>query len=210
MLAAIRAEPTAPAPMVTAQRIVAVGVESGRPGCAACHMQDGAGQPQVGIPRLAGLTSSYIRNQLDYFAAGQRYSAAMTPYARQLGPAQREAVAGYFASLPIPLKPEPQNPPEALLARGRALFLDGDFRTGVLPCAECHGPTGLGVGDFSPRLAGQSAAYVGKELWGWHAGNLRDPKGAFMQVEAGHLSSSDIDAVADFVSSLGETVSKAP
>jgi cytochrome c553 len=47
--------------------IVADGVAPGRPGCAACHVQDGSGQPDVGMPRLAGLTASYLLDQLNYF-----------------------------------------------------------------------------------------------------------------------------------------------
>jgi hypothetical protein len=47
-------------------------------------MQDGSGQPDVGVPRLAGLTASYLLDQLNYFAAGTRQNTAMGPYARML------------------------------------------------------------------------------------------------------------------------------
>jgi cytochrome c553 len=70
---------------ITAGRAIVVdGVAPGRPGCAACHMQDGSGQPDVGVPRLAGLTASYLLDQLNYFAAGTRQNTAMGPYARML------------------------------------------------------------------------------------------------------------------------------
>jgi hypothetical protein len=60
------------------------GLSPERPSCAACHLQNGAGQPDVGIPRLPGLTSSYIAEQLNYFATGLgairiRDDAAPTP-----------------------------------------------------------------------------------------------------------------------------------
>jgi cytochrome c553 len=188
--------------------IVADGVAPGRPGCAACHMLDGSGQPDVGIPRLAGLTASYLLDQLNYFASGIRQNAAMGPYAGLLTPAQRQQVADYFASLPVPPAPEPPDSRTAQVSRGRTVFLNGDDRTNLLACAQCHGPTALGVGDFSPRLAGQAGSYIAEQLTHWRAGGLRDPKGAFMRSEAGHLTPADIKAVAAYLASSQDTETK--
>lgn len=182
--------------------IVVNGVSTERPGCSSCHLQNGAGQPDVGIPRLTGLTLSYITAQLGYFATGARQDTAMAPYAAALTLGQRQAVADYFASLPVLAQAGLSSTSPARLNRGRALFLNGDYRTGLLSCSQCHGPTGLGVGDYSPRLAGQSAAYVAEQLLQWQSGELRDPDGAFMRAEASRLTRSDIEAVAVFVESL--------
>lgn len=184
--------------------IASHGITPERPGCASCHLANGAGQPEVGIPRLAGLTASYIAAQLGYFANGARHNSAMAPYARALAPAQRQELADYYASLPVPAPTSPELPAPDTLARGSAVFLNGDAATGLLACAECHGQTALGVGDFSPALAGQSAAYVEDKLLQWHAGALRDPKGAFMRAEASHLSQAQIEAVAAYVASLSD------
>jgi cytochrome c553 len=189
--------------IATGYNIAVRGVSPERPSCAACHLQNGAGQPDVGIPRLAGLTSSYIAEQLNYFATGARRDAVMAPYATMLSPGQRRAVADYFASLPVPERPNLQRAETATLNHGRELFLDGDYHTGLLSCSQCHGRTGLGVGDFSPRLAGQSADYVSEKLQKWRSGNLCDPQGSFMRAEASHLNQSDIAALAAFISSLG-------
>jgi cytochrome c553 len=191
------------ATIAAGRAIVAHGVSPERPGCASCHLQNGAGQADVGIPRLAGLSASYIAEQLGYFALGLRHDTAMAPYAAALSSRERQAVADYFASLPVPEPPDPPPTRSTQPQRGRALFLDGDYRTGLISCSQCHGQTGLGVGDFSPRLAGQSAAYVAEKLRQWRSGEPRDPKGAFMRAEASHLSQSDIDAVAAYVASLG-------
>jgi cytochrome c553 len=61
---------------------------------------------------------------------------------------------------------------------------------------------GQGVGNFSPSLADQSAAYVVEQLDAWKAGDSRDPSGAFMQAESSHLPDPDIAAVAAFLESL--------
>ena len=182
--------------------IVVHGVSPERASCASCHQQNGAGQPDVGIPRLAGLTSSYIAAQLDYFATGARRDPVMSPYATMLTPVQRQEVADYFASLPIPEQPDPVPANTKTLDQGRELFLDGEYHTGLLSCSQCHGRTGLGVGDFSPRIAGQSGDYISQKLQQWRSGDLRDPKGSFMRAEASHLTPSDIGALAAFVSSL--------
>ena len=197
---AIGDEPT----VAAGYEIVVHGVSPERPSCSSCHQQNGAGQPDVGIPRLAGLTSSYIAAQLEYFATGARYDPVMSPYATMLTPVQRQSVADYFASLPVPEQPDLVHAGAATVDHGRTLFLDGDYRSGLLSCSQCQGRTGLGVGDFSPRLAGQSADYVAEKLQQWHSGELCDPKGIFMRAEASHLTQSDITALAAFVSSLRE------
>ncbi|MDR3523420.1 MAG: c-type cytochrome [Acetobacteraceae bacterium] len=185
--------------MIAAQSLI-----PGRVACAACHMENGAGQPDVGIPRLAGLDARQLEEQLAYFAKGERRSAAMAPYAVALNNTQRRQVAAYFASLPVPAEPDRLASTPQQLARGRSLYADGDQHTEMQACVQCHGVTGLGVGQFSPRLAGQSAAYVADQLARWRAGDMRDPKGAFMQAEARTLSDTDIAAVAAYVAHLGQ------
>jgi cytochrome c553 len=180
---------------IEAGRKIAVdGISLEKPACAACHLPNGAGQPDTGIPRLAGLTAGYIEAQLQYFASGARQSPVMEAYAAGLTASRRHA-ADYFASLPVPSTSDLLSATDAKLERGREIFLNGDFQTGALACAQCHGPTGLGVGDFSPRIAGQSAAYISWQLQNWRADGPRDPQGAFMQAEARRLSPSDADAV---------------
>jgi cytochrome c553 len=196
---------------VAAGRSVAVdAVSPGHPACAACHLPDGAGRPEVGIPRLAGLGATYISAQLEYFATGARHSVVMSPFAALLTTDQRRAVADYFSSLPVPPDADTLPASSDTLTRGRDLFLNGDAASGAPACANCHGSTGLGVGDFSPRLAGQSAAYVAETLNAWRTGDLRDPKGAFMQAEARRLSPSSITAVAAYVAALDDDRSKKP
>ena len=192
------------ATILAGRQIAAHGTEPGRPGCASCHLLNGAGQPDAGIPRLAGLTSSYIVAQLGYFAAGDRHNVAMAPYAAALSAAQKQEAADYFSSLPVPVNADSPAMVAEMTAHGRMLFLDGDYRTGVFACSQCHGPTGAGVGDFSPRLAGQSAAYVEDELKLWHAGDMRDPHGAYMRAEAKTLSETDIQALAAYVADMSK------
>jgi cytochrome c553 len=80
---------------VAAGRAVAIGgVAPEWP--AACHLPNGAGQPDVGIPRLAGLSATYMAAQLDYFATGARRSVTMTPFAAALTAAERQQAVFAF------------------------------------------------------------------------------------------------------------------
>lgn len=182
--------------------IATQGARPDKAACSSCHGQNGAGQPDVGIPRLAGLTATYIEEQLGYFASGKRANYVMAGYAAALTPAQRKAVAAFYASLPLPQHADPITGDNATLDLGRKLFLNGDLRQGLLACSQCHGPDGLGVGTFSPRLAGQSAAYIFDQLQHWHDGSERDPKGQFMQAIAKHLDKASMQAVAAYAASL--------
>jgi cytochrome c553 len=204
MTRAAAQEPATGDDIAAGQAIAIHGVAPGRATCAACHMSDGAGQPEVGIPRLAGLDFAYILDQLTFFAEGTRSNPAMQPFAKLLTPEQRRQVAAYFTGVPVHAQSAPTFHRERTLKTGKRLFLDGDFQTGLLACANCHGPGGQGVGSFAPRLAGQSAAYIEEELDAWKAGGQRDPHGAFMRAEASHLSDRDIAAVAAFLESLND------
>jgi cytochrome c553 len=81
--------------------------------------------------------------------------------ARSLDDATVKALADYYSRL----KPATGRAPgdAALAARGKALFDKGDMDRGVVACATCHGPQAGGNGPI-PRLAGQHADYVYKQL----------------------------------------------
>ena len=79
------------ATVATGAAIAAHGTVTGRAACSSCHGQDGAGQPDVGIPRLAGLSAYYIHEQLGYFASGARHNYVMSSYTAALTPAERRA-----------------------------------------------------------------------------------------------------------------------
>lgn len=56
----------------------------------------------------------------------------------------------------------PQAKPDA--SKGEQLFSQGDAARGVPACASCHGPGGNSPGAANPKLAGQHADYVFKQL----------------------------------------------
>ena len=65
--------------------------------CAACHGATGMSVAPH-IPNLAGQKPAYLKSQLTAFQNGQRSHDVMSAIARQLSPAQRDALAAYFSA----------------------------------------------------------------------------------------------------------------
>ncbi len=186
----------------TADRIIAEGNSQGAPACNSCHGANGEGMAAAGFPRLAGLGKAYLLEQLDAFSAGTRRNEVMHPIAKALSAAERRALAEHYSELPQPVQvswplPEPRPGDGAawLAARGR-------WSDNLPACAQCHGPTGMGVGEHFPPLAGQPAAYIAAQLRGWKAG-LRPPGPLALMVQvAVKLTEPEIAALADYYAAL--------
>ena len=76
--------------------------------------------------------------------------------------------------------------------------------TGVPACSGCHSPTGLGNGPAGyPRLGGQHAAYIEKQLKNFRAGErANDGEAKVMRQVAQQLSDAEISAVANYIAGL--------
>lgn len=175
--------------------------------CAACHGPKGVAVA-LNFPNLAGQSATYLYLQLKQFRGGQRGDPIMSTQVANLSDADMRNLAGYYASLP----PKPAGPTESQSA-GAQLYLDGDPARGIPPCQGCHGSDATGVrveadgkpqppwASF-PRLRGQSAVYVAKELHDFRAGTRSGNSNAkIMQAVAGTLSDEDIQHVSAYLSS---------
>ncbi len=87
---------------VSGKDIVLHGNDNGALPCAACHGVNGAGNTSMGAPVLAGLPANMIVQALAQMAQGQGGNEIMQRVAAGLSPAERQAVATYFAGLPKP------------------------------------------------------------------------------------------------------------
>lgn len=131
--------------------------------CSTCHGPRGISTSPE-FPILAAQRRSYIESQLEAFRAHTRGEQIahdfMWGIAGGLDDRMIDAVAGYYAAQP-PAPGRAGDP--ALIAKGKQLFEEGVAGRGIPACATCHGMDGAGQGDF-PRLAGQHAKYVVKQL----------------------------------------------
>lgn len=83
------------------------------------------------------------------------------------------------------------------LAKGEALYNNGDNARGIPACSSCHGDKGNSSISVNPKLAGQHEAYLAKQL-----GNFKtaERNNAVMSAFAKPLSESEIRNVAAFLS----------
>jgi cytochrome c553 len=131
--------------------------------CSTCHGPRGVSR-SAEFPILAAQREGYLLAQLDAFRTHARAEKDahdfMWGIAGQLDPAVIRGLARYYASQP-PAPARVDDP--ALVAKGKALFDAGVPERGIPACATCHGAHAEGMGDF-PRLAGQHAKYVAKQI----------------------------------------------
>lgn len=180
----------------TAQALVSQGNGRGAPPCQSCHGADGAGQAAAGFPRLAGLDPAYLRRQLDDYAKGTRANPVMQPVATALSADERDAVAAYYAGLPVAAKAAAAPAKNPANDTGATLATHGRWSDQVPACEQCHGPGGVGVGAHFPPLAGQPAAYIEAQLKAWQQGTRRNDPLQLMQHLSRALDARDIAAVA--------------
>jgi cytochrome c553 len=192
--------------------------------CISCHGPDGKGMPAAGFPRLAGLPADYIGKQLRDFRSGARDNPVMKPIASALTDEELSAVASAYAARPkVNVTPSANGTPRPLAGSGAWLALRGAWERNIPECILCHGPSGVGVGDNFPPLAGQSALYLETQLQAWRtqtvvsgkgrsakttylpATRQNDPNG-LMQHIAADLSEAEIKAVAAYFESLGDSM----
>ena len=91
------------------------------------------------------------------------------------------------------------------LALGEQLYRAGNLETKVPSCTGCHSPKGLGNDpSFVPRLSGQYAEYIEKQLRDFRAGKrLNDGDDAqIMRSVAKHMSDAEIIAISSYIAGL--------
>lgn len=191
------------------QKIATTGAD-GVIACVACHGAKGEGMAAAGFPYLAGQGAAYLALQLQDFAKGERSNPVMAPIAKGLNAQQVQAVSAYYAQLPAPFD-----------AKGLSAHLDtypskdavgawlanrGDWANNIPACIQCHGPGGVGVGDYFPAIAGQPAAYIREQLLAWKAQKRAPGPLALMGDVASRMNDAQMTAVADYFAALPAAV----
>lgn len=167
--------------------------------CSVCHGPGGR-SVSPNFPRLAGQHEDYLENQLkafrDHSRSDEDAQNYMWGWARALSDTDIAAIGDYYQAQ-TPAKGEPVSP--ILEARGRKIYEQGLPSRAVPACIACHGPGAAGNGSI-PRLAGQHASYLVKQLRVFHT-ELRPGAVAMMAIIKG-LSDDDMEALAGYLQSL--------
>lgn len=179
--------------------------------CAACHGPQGRGTSNTYFPRLAGKPAGYLLNQLVAFRDGRRRYTPMNYLLEFQLDSYLQDMANYFAAQRPPLLArDVADVSNGLLDRGQALVLGGDPDHGIPACAGCHGPSFTGMEPAIPGLVGLQASYISAQLGAWRYGTRTAAAPDCMQVVAGHLTETDVTAVAAWLSALPIPADPAP
>lgn len=131
--------------------------------CALCHGPKGD-SPSSAFPKLAGQQAAYIDAQLKAFRSQARddpgAQAYMWAMASRLDDATIADLAAYYAAQKAMVGTPADR---ALVAEGKKIYEQGIPEEKIMACFSCHGPDAKG-NDTIPRLAGQHAPYMVKQL----------------------------------------------
>jgi cytochrome c553 len=168
--------------------------------CSNCHGVRGVSE-SPNFPHLAAQTPAYVDAQLKSFRVHGRLDPPGFEYmwgiSSRLTDQQIAGLAAYFSTQPAP---PAQRQDAELEKRGRAIFDNGIAARNIPACSSCHGAHGEGQGQF-PRLAGQHADYVAKQLNVFQRTDQR-PEGAIMKTVAHSLTAENIESIAAYVQSM--------
>ncbi len=176
--------------------------------CQGCHGVDGMTvNPEC--PNLAGQKPGYIFKQVKDFQNGKRHNDTMTAMAGLAGTDQDlKDIAAYYASLKIMggsryMMGEPTD--KKKIAAGKKIFLNGNPRTGLYGCVNCHGKKGQGKSETNqifPVIGGQTKDYLAKQLREFRsADRTNDPANMMMDI-AKKMTDAEIDEVTEYLGSI--------
>ncbi|PCK01276.1 MAG: cytochrome c4 [Alteromonadaceae bacterium] len=178
--------------------------------CAACHGADG-NSASATFPKLAGLGDKYLLKQLKDIRSGARPVAMMTGMLEGYSDQQLADIAAFFDAQEMQLSGSKDIKVQVNsgmkvdgLALGARIYRAGNHETGVPSCTGCHSPRGLGNSPaLYPRLSGQHADYISKQLKDFRAGNrTNDSQGRVMRSVAKNMNDAEIEALANFIAGL--------
>ncbi|MYM63728.1 cytochrome c [Pseudomaricurvus sp. HS19] len=200
--------------IAAAQGVLAAGDAAAGEGkaamCAACHGADG-NSPAPNFPKLAGLGEKYLLKQMHDIKAGDRQVMEMTGLLDSMSEQDMADIAAFFDSKTTQLagaKPLTVRVNSGAdvdgLALGETLYRAGKADVGTPACTGCHSPRGQGNEPAGyPRLSGQHADYIEKQLRDFRAGaRVNDGDQRTMRSVAKNLSDAEIKALANFISGL--------
>lgn len=168
--------------------------------CSTCHGPRGESISSA-FPRLAGQQAQYLDVQLKAFRDRTRgdpmAQAYMWGMASQLDDASIASLSAYYsAQKPV----QGGKFPAKLTQEGKTIFESGVVGTNSQPCVTCHGKNGEGNSIY-PRLAGQHAEYLVKQLVLFKSQLRADTNATIMHNISSAMSFEQMEAVAAYLAS---------
>ncbi len=165
--------------------------------CTACHMADG-NSVVPSFPKIAGQQPGYIAKQLADFKSGARLDDTMKGMVAALSEQDMLDLEAYFSDQTQSPGEISQDQAELALA-GEVIYRGGLAKFSVTACMACHGPDGKGLQPNFPRLSGQHASYIEKQLLAFKDGSRSN---SMMNGIAFPLSAEQIKNLSVYISGL--------
>ena len=180
--------------------------------CGACHGATGI-SPAPTYPNLAGQQPAYIVKQLADFKSGARTDMMMAPMAANLSEQDMADLGAYCSSqkrsgeqaavstddsAPTAESSVSASNVEIVTSTSAKAIYAGDVKSGQeksAMCVACHGADGNSLVTIYPKLAGQSANYIAKQLTDFKSGARVDP---VMVGMVAALSATDMNDIAAY------------
>jgi cytochrome c553 len=175
--------------------------DSGQPweACAECHGVDGISWSDR-FPNMAAQNKAYMLAEMRHFRDGVRTNDDHQMFAvlSEMTPAQMDAAAAWYAAQP-PAPPVPADLAPAQRAWAKHLVQHG---LGALHgCDACHDRNDY-RGIAMPRIDGERAGYLARELRDFSDGGRADDPHALMRRVVRVLKPDQIDVLAAYLASL--------
>jgi len=174
--------------------------------CSACHGFDSI-STEAGVPNLWGQPELYLQQQIKVFRNATRINPTMDAVTHELPDADIIYAAQYYARqtgiLNKPLQWRGDKWPGDM-SLGEQIAFSGKLSVKMPACVSCHGPSGVGVAPFFPRLGGQDKTYLINQLHAWKTAKRPPGTMGVMVAIAVSLTDKEIDAVAGYFSAQGE------
>jgi len=174
--------------------------------CSECHGFDGnSNTPER--PNIAGLHAKYLVKQLLDFKSGKRSSKEMDEVIQTI-PSDDEIyeLAFYFAGQKMSHSKSNKTSlvnPLVNMTLGKEIYTGKRMEYGIPGCDSCHGKYAMGdkAGNY-PRLNGQHAAYLIKQMKLFRAKKRTNDSPPMMRNIAMMMDDEDIASVAAYIASM--------
>nr|WP_169751453.1 c-type cytochrome [Thalassomonas viridans] len=163
--------------------------------CINCHGKDGNSDVLVN-PNLSRQHSQYIEKQLKNFRSKERVNLAMNTFTENMTDEDIANIGAYFADTKAVAHLKARKPVAPLAAAADVAAGKAKAAT----CTACHGADGNALVPMYPKLAGQGAAYIVKQLADFKMGGANGRNDPVMAPMAAALSEQDMQELASYFS----------
>ena len=165
--------------------------------CVACHGVAGK-STNAQFPVIAGQVPGYIADQLKLFKNGKRNDPMMAGMVAGLSDQDMADLDAYYsAQTPMQLSISEEQMESA--EKGEKVYRGGYKAFEIAACMGCHGPAGHGIPPRFPRVSGQYADYLDKQLIAFKNGSRESE---VMNPIAFRLSEQQIKELSLYMSAL--------